>query len=96
MKIIHFKSRKDGKEFDIIAPETSEDIENNDFIEINGKTRFVEEVEKQDMSDKVMHKGELVYGVEEVYDLYYYKGEFYEFYWDTASGCIFSKLKEEP
>ncbi len=98
MKQITFKSKKDGKEFTLKVPESSEEIENNEFIEIGGKTRFVEEVEDYDtsISDKVRNDGELVFGVDEVYDLYYFNGEFYEFYWDTASGCIFSKLKVEP
>ena len=96
MQKINFKSKKDGKEFEVIVPETSEDIENEDFIKINGKMLFAEEIENIDVPEKVKSEGELVYGVDELYDLYYYDGEFYDFYWDTPSGCIFSKLKEEP
>ena len=99
-KTIRFKSEKDGKEFEIRVPETSEDIENDDFVEINGKTRMVEEIffdapQRAELSEKVPAEGELVYGVDELYSLFYYKGEFYEFNWDTASGCVFSKLKEQ-
>ena len=98
-KTIQFKSKKDGKECEIKVPESSEDIENNDFIEIDGETRIVEEIfsndpQRKELSEKVPQEGELVYGVDEIYSLFYYKGEFYEFNWDTASGCVFSKLKE--
>ena len=98
-RTIQFKSKKDGREFEIKVPESSEDIENDDFIEINGKMRIVEEVSwdgrrQNRLSEKVRDEGELVYSVDEVYDLFYYQGEFYEFNWDTASGCVFSKLKE--
>jgi len=99
VKTIRFKSKKDGKEFEIKVPEISEDIENDDFIEINGKMRFVEEIffddpQREELSEKVPAEGELVYSVDELYSLFYYKGEFYEFNWDTASGCVFSRLKE--
>ena len=98
-RTIQFKSKKDGREFEIKIPESSEDIENNDFIEINGETRIVEEIlfddpQREKLTEKVPEEGELVYGVNEVYSLFYYEGEFYEFNWDTASGCVFSKLKE--
>ncbi len=98
-KTLQFKSKKDCREFKIKVPESSEDIENNDFTEINGKTRIVEEIfsndpQREELSEKVPEKGELVYGVGEIYSLFYYEGEFYEFNWDTASGCVFSKLKE--
>lgn len=98
-RTIQFKSKKDGKDFEIKMPESSEDIENNDFIEINGEMLMVEEVSwdgrrQNGRSEKVRDEGELVYSVNEVYDLFYYKGEFYEFNWDTASGCVFSKLKK--
>jgi len=81
------------------VPETTEDVENDDFVEINGKTRLVEEIffddpQRAELSEKVQAEGELVYGVNELYSLFYYKGEFYEFNWDTASGCVFSRLKE--
>lgn len=92
MKQINFKS-KDGEEYKLKVPETSEEIENNEFIEIDGKMLSVEELTNDyDCTEDVRENGELVFSVDEVYDLYYYKGEFYEFYWDTASGCIFSKL----
>lgn len=98
-KTVSFKSKKDGKEFEIKVPETSEDIENEDFIEINGKMRIVEEIffddrQRAELSEKVREEGELVYSVDEIYDLFYYMGEFYEFNWDTASGCVFSRLKQ--
>jgi hypothetical protein len=98
-KTIRFKSKNDGREFEIKVPETSEDIENNEFVEINGNTVIAEEIlfddpHRDELSEKVPAEGELVYSVSEVYDLYYYNGEFYDFYWDTASGCIFSRLKE--
>ena len=98
MKQIKFKSKKDGKKFNLKVPESSEEIENNEFIEIDGKTKFVEEVEDYDtsISDKVRNNGELVFSVDDVYDLYYFNSEFYDFYWDTASGCIFAKLNDEP
>jgi hypothetical protein len=91
-RTIRFQSKKDGKEFEIKVPETYEDIENEDFIEINGKMRFVEEIffddpQREELSETVPAEGEL-------YSLFYYKGEFYEFNWDTASGCVFSRLKE--
>ncbi len=41
-KTLQFKSKKDCREFKIKVPESSEDIENNDFIEINGKTRITD------------------------------------------------------
>ena len=98
-RTIRFKSKKDGREFEIQVPESPEDIETNDFIEINGKIRIVEEIffddaQREELSEKVPKQGELVYSVHEVYDLFYYEGEFYEFNWDTASGCVFSRLKE--
>jgi hypothetical protein len=98
-KTMHFKSKKDGKEFEIRVPETSEDIENNEFIEINGRTVIAKEIlfddpDSNELSEKVPVEGEVAYSVDEIYDLYYYNGEFYDFYWDTASGCIFSRLKE--
>jgi hypothetical protein len=98
-KTIRFKSKKDGKEFVIRVPETTEDVENDDFVEINGKMRLVEEIffddsQRGELSEKVQAEGELVYGINELYSLFYYKGEFYEFNWDTASGCVFSRLKE--
>ena len=43
-RAIHFKSEKDDREFVIKVPESPEDIENNDFIEIDCKTRIVEDV----------------------------------------------------
>ena len=46
------------------------------------------------MSEKIPEVGELIYGVDEIYSLFYYEGEFYEFNWDTASGCVFLRLKE--
>lgn len=95
MKELNFKSN-DGKKFKLRLPTSSEEIENNEFIEIDGKTLIADEIEHTehlDLSEEVRDEGELVYAVDEVYDLYYYKGEFYDFYWDTASGCIFSKLK---
>ena len=98
-KTIQFKSKQDGKEFEIKVPESPEDIENNDFIEINGEARVVEEIlfddpQREQLSEKVPEEGELVYGVGEIYSLFYYEGEFYEYNWDTASGCVFSRLKE--
>ena len=98
-KTITFKSKIDGKEFEIKVPESSGDIENEDFVEINSKTRMVEEIsfddpQRDELSEKVPGEGELVFGVDELYSLFYYKGEFYEFNWDTASGCVFSMLKE--
>lgn len=98
-KTISFKSKKDGNEFEIKVPERSEDIENEDFIEINGKTRMVEEIscdepQRGDLSEKVLAEGELVYGVDELYSPFYYEGEFYEFNWDTTSGCVFSRLEQ--
>ena len=89
-----FKSKKDGKEFKLKLPVNSEEIENNDFIEIDGKLLCAEEMGGYDLPEAVKEKGELVYSVPELYDLYYFEGFFYDFYWDTASGCIFSKLKE--
>ena len=99
IKTIEFKSKKDAREFEIKVPESPEDIENNDFIEIDGEIRIVEEIlsndpRREELSEKVPEEGELVYGVDEIYSLLYYKGEFYEFNWDTASGCVFSRLKE--
>ena len=99
MKKLHFTSKKDGKEYEIEIPETSKDIENDDFISIDGELRMVEEIfpddyNRSDLWDKVRKEGELVYGIDD-YDIYYYDGEFYEFNWDTASGCIFSKLTKE-
>lgn len=98
-KTIRFKSKKDGKEFVIRVPETTEDVENDNFVEINGKMRLVEEIffegsQRGELSEKVRAEGELVYGVNELYSLFYYKGEFYELNWDTASGCVFSRLKK--
>lgn len=98
-RTIRFTSTKDGKAFEIKVHESSEDIENDDFIEINGKMRLVEEIffddpQREVLSEKVPAEGELIYGVDELYSLFYYKGEFYEFNWDTASGCVFSRLKE--
>lgn len=99
VRTIKFRSKKDGREFEIRVPETSADIEDDEFVEINGKARMVEEIcfddpQRTELSEKVPAEGELVYGVDELYSLFYYKGEFYEFYWDTASGCVFSRLKE--
>lgn len=98
-KTIQFKSKKDGKSFEINVPETPEEVENNEFVEINGKMLIAEEILFDDpggeeLSEKVPTEGELVYSIDEIYDLYYYSGKFYDFYWDTASGCIFSRLKE--
>lgn len=93
MKEISFKA-KDGKEFKIKTPETSEEIEGNEIITINGKMLIAEELtnEPDSPSEEVRDKGELVYTIDEIYDLYYYNGDFYDFYWDCASGCIFCKL----
>jgi hypothetical protein len=89
-KGIEFVSKKDNKRFKIVVPETEDD----QFIEINGKQRLVEEVEHTDyFNNKIWQEGELVFGIEELYDLYYYDGEFYEFKWNTASGCIVNKVK---
>ena len=56
-------------------PETSEYIENKDFIEINGKTRMVEEIffddpQRGELSEQVPTEGELVYGVDDLYSLF--------------------------
>lgn len=85
-----FKSKVDGKEY---AVEVGDDLENG-FVEINGKLLSGEDITNEPpyLGQEVMDKGELVYSIPEIYDLYYYKGTFYDFYWDTASGCIFSKL----
>ena len=96
---ILFESKRDEKQFEIKVPETSEDIENDEFVEINGNTIIAEEIlfddaDRDKLSEKVPAEGELVYGVDEFYSLFYYKGEFYEFNWDTASGCVFSRLQE--
>ena len=98
-RTIRFKSKKEGKEFKIKVPESSEDIESNDFIEINGQIRLVEEIffddpRRDELSEKVREQGELVYSIDEIYDLFYFQGEFYEFNWNTASGCVFSRLRE--
>ncbi len=98
-RIIRFQSKKDGREFTIGVPESSEDVENDDFIGINGEPRIVEEVQfddpqRESLSETVPKEGEFVYSVDEIYDLFYHRGEFYEFNWDTASGCVFSRLKE--
>lgn len=48
-RTIQFKSKKDCREFKIKVPESSsEDNENNNFIEINDKTRIVEEIFSDD------------------------------------------------
>ena len=78
-KTVQFKSKKDGRKFEIRVPESSEDIENNDFIEINSKTRIVEEISfddarREELLEKAPEEGELVYGVDEVYSLFYYEG----------------------
>jgi len=56
---------------------------------------FFDDPQMAEISEKVPAEGELVYGVDELYSLFYYKGEFYELNWDTASGCVFSRLKEQ-
>lgn len=98
-RTIQFRSKRDGREFEIKVPESSEDIENDDFVEINGKARIVEEIQfddpqREELSESVREDGELVYSVDEIYDLFYHEGEFYELNWDTASGCVFSRLRE--
>jgi hypothetical protein len=95
-RVIEFRSKKDGRGFNIRVPESAEDVEDDDFIEVDGKTRMVEEIQFDDpqrerLSESVHGDGELVYSVDEVYDLYYYEGEFY---WDTASACVLSRLQE--
>ncbi len=98
-QVVPFRSKKDGRAFKIKVPESPEAIEDDDFIEVDGQMRMAEEIQFDDppwerLSESVPREGELVYSVAEVYDLFYYEGEFYEFYWDTASGCVFARLKE--
>ena len=93
MKEFTFKSKVDGKELRLKVPTTAEEIENNNFIEIDGKLGLNEEVidSRRDISSLLLEgKGEPVFSISEIYDLYYHKGKIYCFYWDTASGCIFS------
>ena len=97
-RTIRFKSKRDSREFEIRVPESPADIEDNDFIEINGKTSIVEEIlfddpRRDELSERVREQGELVYLVDEIYDLFYFQGKFYEFNCDTASGCVFSRLR---
>jgi len=91
MKQINFKS-KDGKEFNLKVPESSEEIENNEFIQIDDKMLSAEDISNEEGNLSIDLEGELVYSVDGVYELYYYNGDFYDYYWDTASGCILSKL----
>jgi hypothetical protein len=98
-RTIQFRSKRDVREFEIKVPESCEDIEKDDFVEINGGTRIVEEIpfddpRREELSDRVREEGELVYSAAEIYDLFYYGGEFYELNWDTASGCVFSRLRQ--
>jgi len=43
-RTIHFRSKRDGRAFKIKVPESPDDIENNEFVEIDGETRIAEEI----------------------------------------------------
>ena len=64
-RTVRFRSKKDGRAFKIKAPESCEDIEENDFIEVDGKIRMAEEIQFDDpqwerLSESVPREGELL------------------------------------
>ncbi len=90
VRIIEWINKKQEK-FWIKIP-TKKELATQDVIEINGKTLIGEDV-TNDLPIKVNEVGEKVYHSED-YDLYFYEGRFYEYYWGCASGLIISKIEE--